>query len=63
MAGSYPDLNDREFDLWVKIAWNWYDYLVDFGGSGLTPPSLNDRLFDLQKKVCYYTAYAVDLHP
>lgn len=55
-SGEYPSINDRSYDLWKKIAWNWYDYAVARGISGLNAPSVNDRVFDLQKKITYYTA-------
>jgi hypothetical protein len=63
MAGIYPKINDRDYDLWKAIAWNWYDYAVDAGVTGLNPPSWNDRPFDLMKKTAYYTAASVDIHP
>lgn len=56
MAGIQPSLNDREYDLWLRIASNMYDEAIARGITGLTPPSLNDRELDLIKKVTYYTA-------
>lgn len=63
MAGSYPNGSDNKRDLLRKIALNFYTYVVDFGGSGVNPPSWNDNAVDLEKKIAYTTAKAVDLHP
>ena len=60
---QYPYGNDREYNLWKKIADNLYDYVVARGGVGLNAPNVNDREADLQKKAVYYTATAVDIHP
>jgi hypothetical protein len=53
---TYPSINDRDYDLWKKIAWNLYEYAVAQGLTGLNNPKPNDREFDLQKKISYYTA-------
>lgn len=52
---SYPSKNDRDYDLWKKIAWNYYDIAVS-NGHNVEPPSINDREFDLMKKSVEYTA-------
>ena len=59
-TGISPSLNDTELNLLFKQAQNWYDYAVNFGASGLTPPNWNDNNFSLLKKIAYYTAVAVD---
>jgi hypothetical protein len=51
-----PDYNDDIFDLWLKIAYNFYSYAVGQGIAGLNPPSFNDKIFDLKSKTAYYTA-------
>jgi hypothetical protein len=53
---TYPSINDRDFDLWKKIAWNFYEFAVASGVTGLNPPSINDTQDNLQKKVAYYSA-------
>lgn len=54
--GMLPSFNDRDFNLWFKIAQNWYDHGVAQGLTGFTPPNWNDKVYDLQKKIAYYTA-------
>lgn len=54
--GLSPSFNDRPFDLWFKIAQNYYDTAISGGASGLNPPNLNDTVDTLLKKICYYTA-------
>lgn len=49
-------INDREFDLVFKIAQNLYEYAINFGVGGLTPPNINDTKNILLKKITYYTA-------
>lgn len=61
--GQQPSINDCDANLWKKIANNWYNYAIDFGGTGLTPPSINDNIENLAKKTCYATAVLVDLKP
>jgi len=56
IMAEYPSLNDRDFDLWKKIAKNLYSYATANGVTGLTAPSLNDTVQDLLRKVCDYTA-------
>lgn len=51
-----PSINDREFNLWFKIAQNWYEHALGQGASGLTPPNINDPKLILLKKITYYTA-------
>lgn len=63
MAGQSPSWNDDKRTLWLKIANNFYTYVVNFGGSGVTPPSWNDSAYDLEKKAAYASAKAVDIHP
>lgn len=63
MAGSYPNGSDNKRALWLRIASNLYSYAVNFGVTGLTPPSWNDSVNDLARKSAYYTAAAVDIHP
>lgn len=53
---SYPSINDSEFSLWKKIAWNLFDYATAQGVAGLNAPSINDTQETLQKKSAYYTA-------
>jgi len=62
MAGLTPKFNDRDYDLWKKAAWNIYEFSVNFGVTGLNPPSWNDKTFDLQKKMVKATAAFVDHH-
>lgn len=49
-------INDNEFDLWRKIALNFYDAAYSSGIADLDPPSWNDTQVTLQKKTAYYTA-------
>ncbi len=51
-----PSINDRDYDYWRKIAWNFYEIALDEGVSGLEPPSWNDPQATLIKKTAYYTA-------
>jgi hypothetical protein len=59
MSAIYPKFNDREFDLVLAAAWNFYDHAIAKGLVGLNPPSLNDTRENLLKKTCYYTASLV----
>lgn len=61
MAGSYPSINDREFDLWKRLCWNWYNYATNFGVTGINPPNINDTKEILMKKTAYITAAFVDI--
>lgn len=56
MAGIYSSINDRDYDLIKKIAWNWYDAATKKGITGLDAPNWNDTTNILLKKICYYTA-------
>lgn len=56
MAGMTASFNDNDANLWKKIAWNFYNYAVNKGISGLNPPSWNDNIDSLIKKSAYYTA-------
>jgi hypothetical protein len=61
---SEPSSNDREYDLWKKIADNLYELLISLNITDVEAPSHNDRTFDLMKKVTSYTcklAEAYDL--
>lgn len=60
MAGQFSNINDRDFDLLKKIAWNTYEYAGAIGISGLTPPNINDTYFTLLKKITYYTAVSAN---
>lgn len=55
-TGEYPSINDREWNLVQKTAWNFYETAVEAGVSGLNPPSPNDNKEILLKKITYYTA-------
>ncbi len=59
--GLRPSVNDSDVNLWFKIANNLYNYALDFGGSGLNPPSFNDDKYGLIKKSTYYSAVLADL--
>jgi hypothetical protein len=56
---TLPAVNDRDYDLWKKIAWNLYGFAVDGGVEGLNAPSINDTQQVLQKKIAYYSAAVV----
>lgn len=56
MAGSYPNNSDNDVSLVKKQAWNWYEFAVASGVSGLNPPNWSDNKVDLLKKITYYTA-------
>lgn len=58
MAGLYPSINDRDYDLLKKMAWNWYEIVIAQGATDVTPPSWNDDRLTLFKKIAYYTAIA-----
>lgn len=61
MARLYPALNDTSKNvLWFKIANNLYDWAVEAGIVGLTPPRFDESYPDLQKKAVYYSAILVD---
>lgn len=61
MAGSYPDFNDRSYDLWKKIGWNFWEIANDRGATGSRSPNWNDSEFDLLKKITYDSAKAADI--
>jgi hypothetical protein len=52
---SYPSKNDRDYDLWKKIAWNYY-YIAVNNGHSVESPKINDGVFSLLKKIVNYTA-------
>jgi hypothetical protein len=56
MARLEPSINDREPDLWFKAAWNMYEWGIENGVTGLTPPRIGEPVFSLQKKLVYYSA-------
>lgn len=58
-----PSPNDTDFALLRKIVWNYYNYAIHFGVTGINPPSVNDTYEVLLKKWCYITAASVDHHP
>ncbi len=57
-----PSINDPRYSLVFKVAQNYYDFAINFGVSGLTPPSLNDTEDTLWKKAVYYSARVIDTH-
>ncbi len=63
MLGLFPVSNDREWNLWFKIASNYYNYALNLGATGLNPPNLNDNKFILMKKTAYFSARSVVAHP
>jgi hypothetical protein len=63
MPGSFPSSSDNSVDLWRGIAWNFYNYALFHGATGLTPPNYNDSEESLARKVAYYTAAAADNNP
>lgn len=56
MAGLESNINDREYDLLKKSAWNLYEFALAQGATDLNPPSWNDNRQDLLKKIAYYSA-------
>jgi len=60
MAKLYPSINDTKQVLWFKIAWNFYEWAVDNGAVGLTPPTISDPIASLQKKAAYFSAVAAE---
>lgn len=59
---QYPSFNDKDFDLWKKIAWNLYEFATNFGVVGLNQPNWNDPPEVLMKKTDYYLAALADRH-
>lgn len=58
----YPSPNDATpQNLWFKVAYNWYNWAVNFGITGLRPPRWDDTEAELIKKAAYYTARMADL--
>jgi len=60
MARLYPDINDSAQVLWFKTANNLYDWAIENGAVGLTPPGFSEPIFSLQKKAVYYSAVLVE---
>lgn len=63
MSALNPYRNDTEYNLLFKIAWNLYSYAINFGVTGINPPSMNDTDDVLLKKAAYISAKALDIHP
>lgn len=64
MTGTFPAVNDSKFDLWRRIANNWYAATQNAGIAGVNPPAVNDSEYDLCKRTAYYTALLADyFHP
>lgn len=53
---SYPAPNDKEFDLWYKIAENFRESAVALGESDLPELTNKESLHSLQRKIAVYTA-------
>lgn len=51
---EYPDNNDKEFDLWLKIAQNWYE-IADALGFSVPEITSKESLHSLQRKVAFIT--------
>lgn len=56
-----PSVNDSNQNLWFKVAYNWYEWAVSYGITGLRPPRFDDTESELMKKAAYYTARMADL--
>lgn len=54
---------DTDITLWKKVAINWYDYAINEGVTGLTPPNWNEDKWSLLKKAVYYTARIAENSP
>jgi predicted urease superfamily metal-dependent hydrolase len=52
---EYPDQNDSEFDLWLKIAQNFRESAVAVGESGLPEITNKETVHSLQRKITVYT--------
>ena len=53
---SYPATNDTEFDLWFKVAENYYAVAQALGVQDVRPPNRTDDIYNVKTKVANLTA-------
>lgn len=53
---EYPDHNDNDFALWLKIAHNLREAAVSVGEVGMPEITTKENIFSLQRKITVYTA-------
>jgi hypothetical protein len=53
---EYPDNNDSEFDLWLKIAENFRESAVAVGETSMPELTNKENIRSLQRKIAVYTA-------